>query len=520
MRSLSRRGLGICDGDRWGRYIAHVSARASICAALYLSACSPRATPPPLPPVVAQPGPIGTAAPTLVQAVAPDGRWVVLCQARLDTNGDGKLEVDIGPHGDPYGDALAPYLVVGEGDGVPIDAFLDADPTGRYLAIVVHGGPVLYDTQTGAETALSSERSPMEFSVDGTRLLFSRLIGGSRTLVVRTLATGDERQYDIKPGELVAASFFSGGQAIRLLVRPDGVPVDDVHSDQYRGSCAGSAAASFTSGVTYRHEQRLLAIDDDRSRTVAEAVTSFGTGWLRTLADGSVRFESFAGDGRELVPASCKIRFADAVGMSVVAVCNDGAARSLRLFGERESLTLGPLPIDTGGIGEGDDVGRFGRHLIVSDVIINVASLRRTNVAASQQVLAIRGDRTLVQRGESLVLLDGERERTLGTIAKYPRVYGDEQRGRAEAAPFVLVDTLVVDMQRGKLAGNVPCEPPARVGSLEWPPFAYRAFGFTRDGRILVDSPPPSPVREDRGDIADGPLQWRAAVRSASCARR
>src|SRR4051794_34440994 len=35
--------------------------------------------------------PLGTAAPTEVGAVALDGRWVVLCQARDDTNHDGRL---------------------------------------------------------------------------------------------------------------------------------------------------------------------------------------------------------------------------------------------------------------------------------------------------------------------------------------------------------------------------------------------------------------------------------------------
>ncbi|HYO64527.1 MAG TPA: hypothetical protein VEU33_00485 [Archangium sp.] len=55
-------------------------------------------------------GPIGTRHPILFQRAAKDGRWLIACQAREDTHGDGKLEVRYGRYGDTFGDRLAPYL--------------------------------------------------------------------------------------------------------------------------------------------------------------------------------------------------------------------------------------------------------------------------------------------------------------------------------------------------------------------------------------------------------------------------
>src|SRR5689334_16898306 len=82
-------------------------------------------------------GPIGTDGAIVIEASDPDGRWVVACQARTDTNGDGKVEVNIGLHGDTFGDAMTPYLVVGTGAGEAIDAFVDQSSDGAWLAAVV-----------------------------------------------------------------------------------------------------------------------------------------------------------------------------------------------------------------------------------------------------------------------------------------------------------------------------------------------------------------------------------------------
>src|SRR5215471_11643595 len=78
----------------------------------------------------------GTAHPYYIVNLPPDGRWVVLCQARSDSNRDGRIEVDYSIHGDDDGDVLSPYLIDDRGHEQPIRSVLAADPTGRWLVIV------------------------------------------------------------------------------------------------------------------------------------------------------------------------------------------------------------------------------------------------------------------------------------------------------------------------------------------------------------------------------------------------
>ena len=60
----------------------------------------------------------GTASPTVLEYASPMGDVIVMCQARADTNGDGKIEVTIdSEHGDTYGDDMRPYLCLGPQSG-------------------------------------------------------------------------------------------------------------------------------------------------------------------------------------------------------------------------------------------------------------------------------------------------------------------------------------------------------------------------------------------------------------------
>src|SRR5689334_22606331 len=98
--------------------------------------------------------PWGTAAPYTLVAVPPSGTWAVMCQARIDTNGDGKIEAYYELHGELAGDDMTAFLVDGDGRETPIDNVLARDPTGRYLVVELAKAPVLIDTTTWARTPL------------------------------------------------------------------------------------------------------------------------------------------------------------------------------------------------------------------------------------------------------------------------------------------------------------------------------------------------------------------------------
>lgn len=142
-------------------------------------------------------GPIGTNAPVTMVATAPDGRWVVLCQAREDTNGDGVLRAGVSDSA-PYdfGDAMKPYFIEGTGAGRPIDRWVASDTSGDEVAFVRAGHLILRDTRVRQDldlTLLGATASWASFSSDGNRVLYAA-DAGWRTLVIHDLRDGSERR--------------------------------------------------------------------------------------------------------------------------------------------------------------------------------------------------------------------------------------------------------------------------------------------------------------------------------------
>ncbi len=140
----------------------------------------------------------GTADPYEIVAMPPDARWAVICQARGDTNGDGKIAISFTMHGDQEGDAMTAYLVDPAGHESVIDNVLGHSTDGRWLAIVEAGAPVLIETTTWRRTPLDGSlpqfhittgHASWDFSPDSRYLLFSR----HGAPIVRELATGIER---------------------------------------------------------------------------------------------------------------------------------------------------------------------------------------------------------------------------------------------------------------------------------------------------------------------------------------
>jgi hypothetical protein len=137
---------------------------------------------------------IGTNHPTLLLHAANNGEWVEYCQARRDTNGDGKVEVELGHHGDVGGDAVQPYLTLGSGAGLAIDFALDVSPDERFVAVIVDNKLAVVDTlanqiETFADADVRGDqiRGPHRaatFSGDGALLLYFR---GDQVVVVDLL---------------------------------------------------------------------------------------------------------------------------------------------------------------------------------------------------------------------------------------------------------------------------------------------------------------------------------------------
>jgi len=213
---------------------------------------------------------IGTAGPLVVLGHAPDRRWVAFCQAREDTDGDGHLGVRVGFHGETQGDALRPYIAVGDGPGTPIDDFVGATPDGRVVALVEGGRLLLWDTVTNVRVDLSATGAtlpedggslgPGGFDPRGTRFLYYDGDGPHRRAVVRDLASGEERVVDHGIGNLYRAALADGGEHVFVWTWPTGAKLRLPRTTLGPRTCRGPVTSSSASG-SHLLNRELVRVD-------------------------------------------------------------------------------------------------------------------------------------------------------------------------------------------------------------------------------------------------------------------
>lgn len=255
------------------------------CAAVVLFACGPKA-----PPVAPDPDPapvseagepapsgptdkpaavpvpsgaiVGTAHPIVVEAVARDGAWVVICQARTDTNGDGEIAVNVGYHGDTWGDSFKPYVVRGAGEGEPIESLVGYTRDGRWLVALRGGKLAVLEVTTG----LWRELPGADVRDDGVPLGPHRVASVARggevmtyfrddeTIVIRELATGAENTVKV-PGarvwrvELEPAGTWAKVYVIKTDTDKDGkLTWPSVHTSLSDRDCRGPIMSYSTGG--------------------------------------------------------------------------------------------------------------------------------------------------------------------------------------------------------------------------------------------------------------------------------
>lgn len=203
---------------------------------LGLTACATRPVAPLAPPLapglvtVADGVPIGTAHPFKIFDADPHARWLGLCQAREDTDGDGKIAT-----GDGYptmaGDRMRPYLVFGPGPGVEIDDYIGPDRAGDSLIFIKDGRLLIHHTSEGRTEALThadttDDADTVEFrhraatlDTERRRLAYHVLRDRGRRsdLVIRDLQTHRDVVIPL-PGLLHRAIFNDDGAWLLLTV--------------------------------------------------------------------------------------------------------------------------------------------------------------------------------------------------------------------------------------------------------------------------------------------------------------
>ena len=457
----------------------------------------------PLPPPE---GAIGTAHPVTVEAASPDGKWVVACQARSDTDGDGKVGVTLGPHGRLRGDAMRRYYVAGTGPGEPIDSLVASSPSGRHLAVIAGGRLALRDALAGTDTDLSALGADVRddrttfgghragsFDPAGKRFLYLRKKGRRTVAIVRSLEDASEVAIDPGAVELWRASFGPAGQWVVLRVIGD----DTNGNGRLDWPAPVAKAPRGCRGPTPPHAA-WLGRGDTVTKKVARVtggtvwlkpslVTPFGDRLIVREQSGRLLLDALRGK-RELSPEKCQASLLHADPRRGIAVASCGDSK------------LGPVTLQLLGVGLQKDLG-LQLAAVPSDVLrpaverllpvypgdgTALIDLKRRSVVSlknGDRVLATHGDRALIERGRSLLIREvPSRDLPLdGEVHEAPDILG--------AGPAAVVSPLVIDLGRGKTLGRV----------------SGRPLAVTTGGSVLVAAG--SDADADR--LAVGPLAWR-----------
>lgn len=474
----------------------------------------------------------GTPHPVIFQESSPDGRWLIYCQARADTDKNGEISVERGRHGNFSGDELEPYLILGDGPERPIDDFVASDTAGNYLVVVIGQKLLLIDTKTGRETDLSLlGANPMDasqavgahraasFDQSGQRLVYLRKTARGDIPVVRELANGQEIELDPGEGLVWRATLDAEGKWVTLLMvvkDTDGdgkltlpVPVTNLAARRCRGTVS---SYGIRGGVGDQAIVRVVPAAGGQAREVEGLVRPWGDRLLKRTQEGALVLESASGQSQELVPASCKgtLIHSDVANGQILVDCKGTQPEShMALYGQALHVDFTEIPLRSWeDILSNEDLRLYrSRHGFI-DLKRRLAYHKEgASLYAQYQGRALlsmesrfilydadtRSESSLeadeysdgkVDQAASMVLLSTWSPRKPPGPAGVNKVDGVTPSGEKKVLFHKL---LVFDLAKSKIVGQL------------WPP----ALAVTSDAYVLVAKGVSS-----KGNVAYGPLHW------------
>lgn len=462
---------------------------------------APSREPRPVPPLEQ---PWGTADPLALVEASPDRRWVAFCQARKDTNGDGKVAVEVGTQGELSGDRLEGYFAESSPEGFAIEAFGGADPSGRYVALVRGGALLLRNTTTGVDTSIEADlrddRAPflhpryVAFDPTGKRVLFLSREGRNSFVKVLDLETRAETRIDAGEDEIHRAEFDpSGAFVVMHVVKTDtngngrlDWPIPNTSSPWMR--CTGPLPRYPVWQGGDDAVVRVARVDGSRGiMDVPGLVIPFGDGFVVRAPDGSLELAGEGGQKTTLVKKGCESRVvhADASRHLLLVTCSKKKSSHSELMLVRSS-GIEPLGLEVSGASA--DRWAEGMPRLVPlypgrDTALFDADEGKVEVLQpGDRVLAAVGTRALLLRERSLVVHErgGNDVKLSGTIAPLSHIL--------RSGTTILVPPLVIDMARGVLVGTTGGD----------------AMAIAADGAVLT-----SDHAADARSFARGPLKWK-----------
>ncbi len=433
-------------------------------------------------------GDIGRAGPVRLLAAGASGAWVALCQ----------------------GEPMALSLVLGAGEGEPIDALLASDPGGRFVVSARAGAVHLIDTQARSSLELASadvRRARTDFAAHrtlsfdrrGEHLAYLRRSSQESSVVVRRLEDGSERVFPVGLGEVYRLRLGRSAAFVTL----DVIREDTNHNGRLDWPAPEESAADNACApprpLRYRTYQgrgdvpsrSILSLADGTLRDLPELVTTFADALLVRAPDGRLLLDA-KGVRTAFAPAACagRVLLADEARKLALVACDlpkKPGKREVWLFGPNFAKQLGAELQETELDHEGGSDARLAPiYPGAESALVDLQKRELVALPAGSRVLASEGNTAVIWRGDDLLLftVDTKTEQLLARgVAKNPDLL--LTGSTLLLSPFIVV------------GGGLP----ARLSPTPEP------LALAVTGQVLTGSPGSPAV----AGVSQGPLRWLEA---------
>jgi hypothetical protein len=294
---------------------------------------------------------IGTNSPLSGAQLPGHGKWFVLCEARKDTNGDGKVDATFDGRF-AQGDAYEPYLILGSGGpGIEIEHVAAKSSDGTWIAVVRAGKLELHDTTKATAVTLAADltydsgwgrRHEPRFASIGPGGKYMTYLTAD-AIVIRELATGTERSVKVQ-GKLWRADIEDGERWAQVkVVRKDSNRDGKLGWDESLGKwmygCTSDTLHA-RMGMGDKSDAATTLWLDLTTKTVVEDPTvigAVGDELLRRKPDGTLLLGTSV-----IAPPACRARVAAVLAMPPRAAINCGTKKDSDGYKDKPVVIVGP----------------------------------------------------------------------------------------------------------------------------------------------------------------------------------
>jgi hypothetical protein len=404
-------------------------------------------------------GDLGAAGPTFVRSADAEERWVALCQARSDTDGDGKIEIHVGHHGEVFGDQMSLYLVLGGGAGTPIDALASRSADGRWLAIVRGGKVELVDAQTGDAFALRGADAEPDGRPGAPHR--AAMFAKNRLLYIRHVDGKDDRLVIHDPADHAEREIAVAGRIWRIdggadrIARVYTVPRDQAFPKLQTTLDAGECIGSPMSYSTYGNRgpkptERWIDLDTGKELAADGAEAAVDATLVRAPADGALYL-----DTDQIAPPSCKPQLLAVMPqpVRVIAICGQKKQAKIVLAGKGLYQELASINRDT------DHYSGLGDSPAPAPGVVCGSGLHCV-ATASNKYVDLKGGVTEHAWGSKLYVvhatMSSRKHEIIDTTTGARAPIKTADRRLAEGRFLVDYDHNLVDLDAVRVLGKVP----------------------------------------------------------------